>query len=84
MREPFFPPSFLNQGTLIPGLSTSNTLSFALGQFASYHNPLLKRSANGTSYLPFIKDAHGPSSTFSVSVYEVKVWALSTQFCCKL
>lgn len=84
-RTLFF-PSFLNLGTLILGLSTSNALSFALGKFINYHNPLLKRSENGTSYLPFIKETHGLSvckDTFSVSLYKVRIWALSTQFCCQ-
>lgn len=79
----FFFSSFWNPGTLILGLSTSNTINFALGQFTNYHNPLLKRSENGTSYLSFIKKAHAWSSTFSVSLYEVRVWALSTQFSCQ-
>lgn len=74
---PFF-PSFLNPGTLILGLSTSNTLSFTLGQFSSYHNPLLRRSENGTSCLPFIKEVHGSSSTFSVSIYEVYMGSINS------
>lgn len=63
-RPPFLFPSVLNPGTLSLGLSTSNTLSFALGQFTNYHNPILKRSENGTSYLHSIKEAHGSSSIF--------------------
>lgn len=82
-RPPFLFPSVLNPGTLSLGLSTSNTLSFALGQFTNYHNPILKRSENGTSYLHSIKEAHGSSSTFSVSLYKFRVWALSTQLCCQ-